>query len=79
MSSAGMPNIQAAVNAQRVHNRGSDIPSAVTHYLIVEGVTNGKQEQSPYESFKATFVQQLQTKIPSIAIAWGKNPKSISR
>jgi hypothetical protein len=28
-----MPNIKAAVNAQRAHNRGSDIPPAVTHYL----------------------------------------------
>ena len=62
-----MPNIKTAVKDERVHNRGSDIPSAVTHYLIVEGVTNGKQERAPYEAFKAAFVQQLQTKIPRCA------------
>jgi hypothetical protein len=38
---------------------------------VVEGITNGREERSPYEAFKTAFVQQLQSKIPSIAIAWG--------
>lgn len=43
-------------------------PPGCSHYVIVDGVTRGKVDNSAGLGFKNTFVQHLSTNLPSIAV-----------
>ena len=55
------------------HKRGpswmSDTPIGASHFVIVDGVSKGKIDESALLSFKNAFVARLSEELPSIAVS----------
>lgn len=61
-----------------------DMPAGASHYIVVEGLTEGKVDEAPLQDLKAEFVQKLTTDFPSIAIEtangeWFQCPDYLAR
>ena len=65
---ANKPKFESVMPNEFLKMSMQDMPEGCTHYIIVESIQNGKQDDSPLATLKANFVQRLQEQLPSIAV-----------
>lgn len=63
-----LPKLAVTMPEEFVKMSMQDLPGGCTHYIIVEGVHGGRQDDSPLAGLKDSFVQRLSDQLPSIAI-----------